>query len=234
MTNITLQLDHMTLNVELGDKVADPSLLSGGHPLYYITKTKRATEVYLNKAYQLLKDLPKGMNVIELYAGVGLYPKMLWDTLEPREWLAIELDPSCQEVYQEPRANFFLGSVFTPYEAAFYAADLIIVDAPTNTLRKMRHDPQIKPLMDRIFKEGRPKYVELTDVEYYWIHLQNHWPHYKDDFAKLGYYERPSTADLRTIYAHVMKDYVKVTYNYDMIGMTVGGGAQYFLFERGE
>lgn len=233
MTNITLQLDHMTLNVELGDKVADPSLLSGGHPLYYITKTKRATEVYLNKAYELLKDLPKGMIVVELYAGVGLYPKMLWDTLQPYKWSSVELDPSCKDVYQEPRAEVNLMSVFDVPADVFNVADLVIVDAPTNTLRKMREDKQIKPLMDRIFGAG-PKYVELTDVEYYWIHLQNHWPHYAKDFGDiLGYKERPTTEQLRAGYDAIMAAYVYETYNYKRIGMTVGGGAQYFLFERG-
>lgn len=230
--SITLQLDHMVLNVELGDKIADPSLLSGGHPLYYITKTKRATEVYLNRAYELLKDLPKGMIVVELYAGVGLYPKMLWDTLQPYKWSSVELDPSCKDVYQEPRAEVNLMSVFDVPADVFNVADLVIVDAPTNTLRKMREDKQIKPLMDRIFG-AKPQYVELTDVEYYWIHLQNHWPHYRDDFAAYGYKERPPTEALRNYYQYVMADHVKTTYGYDMIGMTVGGGAQYFLFERG-
>lgn len=231
--SITLQLDHMVLNVELGDKIADPSLLSGGHPLYYITKTKRATEVYLNRAFELLAGLPKHMKVVELYAGVGLYPKMLWHALEPHAWTSIELDPSCEAVYQEPRAVFRLDSVFDVPQGVFAAADLVIVDAPTNTLRKMREDKQIKPLMDRIFESG-VKYVELTDVEYYWIHLQNHWPHYKADFELLGFKERPDTAALRHHYSTIMAHYVKTTYNYDLINMTVGGGAQYFLFERGE
>jgi hypothetical protein len=233
MTNIVLNLNHMSLNVELGDAAADPSLLSGGHPLYYITKTKRATEVYLNRAYELLSVLPKHMKVVELYAGVGLYPKMLWHALEPHSWTSIELDPSCEAVYQEPRAVFRLDSVFDVPQGVFANADLVIVDAPTNTLRKMREDKQIKPLMDRIFESG-VKYVELTDVEYYWIHLQNHWPHYNADFELLGFKERPDTATLREFYSEIMHRHVFATYGYKMIRMTVGGGAQYFLFEKGE
>jgi hypothetical protein len=229
---ISLNLKHMNLNVELGDKVADPKLLNGGHPLHFVVKTKRSTEVYLDHVYDLLKDLPKGMNVVELFAGVGLFPKMLWDALEPKFWYAVELDPSCEEVYQEPRATFLLGSVFDP-KMDFSKADLVIVDNPNNTLRKMREDKDLKPLFDRIFA-GQPKYVEITDVEYWWIHLQNHWPHYKDDFALLGINERPDTATLRAKYEFFMEAHVRQTYGYNLVGTRVGGGAQYFLFQRGD
>lgn len=227
----TLKLNHMDLIVDLGDAVADPKLLNGGHPLHFVFKTKNATEVYLNHVYDLLSGLPKGMMVTELFAGVGLFPKVLWDALEPRHWTAVELDPSCEAVYQEPRAQFVLTSVYDVPIATFQTSDLVIVDNPNNTLRRMREDQDLKGLYDRIFA-AKPRYVEITDVEYWWIHLQNHWPHYKDDFARvMGFHERPSTENLRDGYKYIFDDYVRDTYGYQVTGMRVGGGAQYFLLE---
>lgn len=227
-----LTLNHMNLEVNLGGKVADPKLLNGGHPLHFVVKTKQSTEVYLNHVYDILKNLPKGLRVIELFAGVGLFPKMLWDTLEPRYWTAVELDPSCQDVYQESRARFELLSVYDPV-ITFNDYDLVIVDNPTNTLNKMRTPGDLKNLFDRIFA-ARPKFVEITDVEYWWIHLPNHWPHYQADFAEFGVNERPDTKTLRAYYMPIFAKYVEDTYGYELVDERHGGGAQYFLLERPE
>lgn len=68
-----------------------------------------------------------------------------------------------------------------------------------------------------------PKYWEITDVGYYWIHLANHWPIYEKQFGV-----KPT----RENYHHLFDQFMRDHYGYTVVKWTVGGGAQYFLLEK--
>lgn len=221
-----LQLKHRTIELDLSNApAADPKLLDNGHPLRYVLKTKNATETYLNALADLYSELPPGLSVLEFCGGIGLVAEATWDKFEPQEWHSIELDPACEPVWQSKRAEFHLGSM---YDVDFlddwtdqWANTLVMIDFPSNTLPKMWREPQRKDLLRNI-AELKPRFWEITDVGYYWIHLANHWPIYQERFGV-----KPT----RENYHELFDRYARETWSYKVVKWRVGGGAQYFLME---
>lgn len=229
MTNtIELKLNHKTLHIAVPEGVvADPKLLDGGHPLYYIVKTPNATVTYLNKVAELYKGIIDKefalSRVLEYCGGIGLIPMVLKEVINWREWATIELDPSCEKAYQCPGVNFILGSMYDPknYPIEKDKLDLVFMDFPSNTLPKMWRDEPRAELLDAVCK-AKPRYWHITDVGYYWIHLANHWPIYIERFGV-----KPTRENYHQLFDRFMRD----NYGYTVIKWTVGGGAQYFLME---
>lgn len=219
--NIELKLKDSTLQIPLPEGVTpDPKLLDGGHPLYYLMKQPGATANYLNQVCDLLRDVPKGLNVLEFCGGIGLIPAALKPVIQWNEWDTIELDPSCKEAYLLPEVDFNLGDMYNP-DWNLTGYDLIFMDFPSNTLPKMWRQPERADLLLRV-AESRPRFWEITDVGYYWIHLANHWPIYEKRFGV-----KPT----RENYHELFDRYMRETYGYKVVNWTVGGGAQYFLME---
>lgn len=221
-----LQLNHRTIELDLSNApAADPKLLDNGHPLRYVLKTKNATEVYLNALADLYSELPPGLSVLEFCGGIGLVAEATWDKFNPHEWYSVELDPACEPVWQSKRAQFQLGSMYDSDWIAnwvpTWSDTLIMIDFPSNTLPKMWREPERKTLLENI-AEFRPRYWEITDVGYYWIHLANHWPIYQERFGV-----KPT----RENYHELFDRYARETWGYKVIKWRVGGGAQYFLME---
>lgn len=220
-----LTLNHRTIELDLTNApAADPKLLDNGHPLRYVAKTKGATETYLNALAELYSDLPHGLSVLEFCGGIGLVAEATWDKFPPLEWFSVELDPACEEVWQSKRAEFLLGSMYDREFTDNWSpenADLIMIDFPSNTLPKMWREPERMDLLKRI-AELKPRYWEITDVGYYWIHLANHWPLYEKRFGV-----KPSRDNYHELFDRFMRE----EYGYKVIKWTVGGGAQYFLME---
>lgn len=230
MTILTLK--HRTIELDLTNApAADPKLLDNGHPLRYVLKTKNATEVYLNALADLYDGLHfdpfkyEGLNVLEFCGGIGLVAEATWDRFNPSTWDSIELDPACEPVWQSKRANFHLGSMYEPDWFAGWDYDpentLVMIDFPSNTLPKMWREEERKKLLQRV-ADLKPRYWEITDVGYYWIHLANHWPIYEKQFGV-----KPT----RDNYHELFDRYMRETYGYKVIKWRVGGGAQYFLME---
>lgn len=222
----TLTLKHRTIELDLTNApAADPKLLDNGHPLRYVLKTKNATEVYLNALADLYTGLPEKLNVLEFCGGIGLVAEATWDKFFPSTWDSVELDPACEPVWQSPRAEFKLGSMYDPEWVegwnAPWGSTLVMIDFPSNTLPKMWREPERAALLKRI-ADKRPRYWEITDVGYYWIHLANHWPIYEKQFGV-----KPTRDNYHELFDRYMRD----TYGYKVIKWTVGGGAQYFLME---
>lgn len=225
-----LQLKHRTIELDLSNApAADPKLLDNGHPLRYVEKTKRATETYLNAFGDLLEGLPPGLNVLEFCGGIGLVAEATWDRFKPWSWDSVELDPACEPVWQSKRANLHLGSMYDPEWVDKWDANadnhwdktLVIIDFPSNTIPKMWREPQRFNLLTHI-ASAKPRYWEITDVGYYWIHLKNHWPLYE------GRFNRTPT---RQNYHELFDTFMREEFGYKVIKNTVGGGAQYFLME---
>lgn len=220
---IELTLRHMTIKIDVPEgTVADPKLLDGGHPLHYAVKNRKQTENYLNQVYDLLKDLPKGMRVIELCGGIGLVARSLHDTLRPQYWAAIELDPACELLFlKTPNTSFNLGDMYHP-GIDYTPYDLVVCEFSNNTLPKMWREDKRAQLLERI-AEARPKYWYIADVGYYWIHLANHWPIYEKKFGV-----KPTRENYHELFDRFMRDH----HGYKVVKWTVGGGAQYFLLEH--
>jgi len=222
MAEITLNLAHMDLLIELPEGVsADPKLLDGGHPLHYVLKMKGQTQTYLNCVHRLLCDLPKGLKVVELCAGIGLVARTNVNDLQPSDWLGIELDQSCMPLFKQiaPWARFCLGDMYDFQPDSDIG--LMICEFSNNTLPKMWLGHKRAALLERIAM-ARPRYWYIADVGYYWIHLPNHWPIYE---AKFGV--KPT----RENYADLFDRYVRENLGYKVVNWTVGGGAQYFMLE---
>lgn len=217
MDQIELKLDHKTITITLPDGVvADPKLLDGGHPLGYVVKQKNATANYLSRVAELLKDI-RVDNVLEFCGGIGLIPLTLNDVIHWKKWTTVELDPACKTAYVCPNVDFKLQNMYDPIDLT---ADLIFMDFPSNTIPKMWREPQRAALLKRI-ADSRPKYWEITDVGWYWIHLANHWPIYQARFGKQV---------TRENYHELFDEYMRETYGYQLVKHTLGGGAGYYLF----
>lgn len=225
-----LTLKHRTIELDLTNApAADPKLLDNGHPLRYVAKTKGATETYLNALAELYTGLPPGLEVLEFCGGIGLVAEATWDVFNPIMWKSVELDPACEPVWQSNRADFVLGSMYDPAwvyswadgEEKVWGRTLVMIDFPSNTLPKMWREPERADLLKRI-AENKPRYWEITDVGYYWIHLANHWPIYEKQFGV-----KPTRENYHELFDRFMRE----TYGYKVIKWTVGGGAQYFLME---
>lgn len=226
-----LQLNHRTIELDLSNApAADPKLLDNGHPLRYVLKTKNATEVYLNALADLYGELPPYLHVLEFCGGIGLVAEATWDKFHPDFWISVELDPACAPVWQSKRAQLVLGDMYDyehirkwalPGYEQVWGSTLVMIDFPSNTLPKMWREPARRMLLENI-AEKRPRYWEITDVGYYWIHLANHWPIYQERFGV-----KPT----RENYHELFDRYMRETYGYKVIKWRVGGGAQYFLME---
>ena len=224
-----LQLKHRIIELDLTNApAADPKLLDNGHPLRYVVKTKNATEVYLNALADLLTGLPPGLDVLEFCGGIGLVAEATWDRFHPTSWHSVELDPACEPVWQSQRAQFHLGSMYDPEWVDKWDANdeewsntLVIMDFPSNTIPKMWREKERYNLLTHI-ASAKPRYWEITDVGYYWVHLKNHHPLYEGRFGKT-----PSKAN----YHELFDEFMRKEFGYKVIKWTVGGGAQYFLME---
>ena len=221
MSSVTLTLKHTTIDIIVPEgTVADPNLLDGGHPLYYAVKNRKQTENYLNCVYELLRELPTGMRVLEYCGGIGLVARATWDTLKPVLWEAVELDRSCETIFDtfpKPNLSFILADMYTPRKVDH---DLVICEFSNNTLPKMWREPQRAALLQRI-ADSKPKYWYIADVGWYWIHLANHWPIYQERFG---------VQVTRENYPKLFDLYMRETYGYKLVKHTIGGGAGYYLF----
>jgi len=221
-TSVTLKLKYQDLTLTLPPGVeADPKLLDGGHPLYYCFKNPHQTEAYLNCVTELLEELPKGMDVIELCGGIGLVAACVQPLIQARRWYSIELDPACSPVFLEQPAVFpKLEDMYTPRDYSLY--DLIICEFSDNTLPKMWRDKRKKKLMDDIVA-SEPSYIYIADVGSYWCHLENHTAAYKEFFP-----EKPTPQN----YHEYFDMYMNLQYGYKVTKWRRGGGASYFLLEK--
>ena len=216
---IALKLNHGTFDLELDDSlVPDKSLSNGGHPLNFVRLP--ATKTYLDNIYSLLGGLPKGMKVVDMFAGIGLFARILKDSLQPESWVSVELDPACIGMFLEPTAQVITGDVFK--FDGFTGADLVICDFGTNTLLKVHRNLEGRHELFTRISSARPRYWEVTDVGYYWIHLANHWPWYVERFGEQPHRDR----------YHVFFDrYMREQYGYRVVDYKTGGGCQNFLLE---
>lgn len=215
---VQLSLAHKTLDINWPDElIADAKLLDESHPYYLLTKTKAKTQVYLNKYRELLSDLPQGMRVQEFCGGIGLVGLAVWDVLNPVSWESIELDPGCIAAHCCPQIKTILGDIYDP--TIKVTGELVTMDFPNNTLPKMWREPGRNELLHRI-ADAKPKFWEITDVAYYWIHLPNHWPHYERRFGvkptKLNYHE-------------LFDRYMREEFGYKVFRHRTTNGAQLYL-----
>lgn len=191
------------------------------HPFGYLHRPseKRQTEVYLNNIYDMAKSLPKGQDVVELFGGIGIFPRMLWPLLEPKSWTSVDLDPTLEPHFQEPRGNFVVGNAHT-YKIPS-TTGIVYMDVPTGTLQTIGRNMDGRQPMYLQLKDSGIPHVMLTDCGYYWCHLANHHPWYLATFGV-----KPTKDNYHTLYDKWMQDNI----GYRMIDERHGGGCQLFHF----
>ena len=212
------KLAHGPLTLELPSPDQLPTR-TVSHPLRFVTdpSQKLQTEIYLDNTYAISKNLPTGQNIVELFGGIGIYPKMMWDMLHPASWTSVDIDPNVLPHYQEPRGKCVIADAFT-YELPDIT-DIVYIDVPTGTLQTIARDLDGRRVMfDRIFK-AQYENIVVTDMGYYWCHLRNHWPWYLAEFG-----ETPN----KTNYEHLYDEWMRKTYRYQVINERHGGGCQIF------
>jgi len=220
--NVSLELAHTTLHLKWPDNfVADRKVYPVSHPLNYVINYKNSTCDYLSKISSVLIGLPRDLNVVEYCGGIGLVSLAVKDALRPASWRCIDLDPTCGPMFMNPDATFEVGNMF---DANPIGADMVVLDAPTNTLPKMWREPKRAAMLRRI-ADAKPRFWEITDVAHYWIHLANHWPIYQERFGC-----KPT----RDNYPMLFDRFMRETYGYTVIKHAVGGGAAYFLMVPNE
>lgn len=186
-----------------------------GHPLSYLVKQPGSTVHYLNLVFDLVKTLPKGKHVTELYGGIGLFPKVFWDEMEPLSWTAVEIDPDCATCHQEPRVTLLIQDAYK-YRGL---GQIVFVDSPNGTLRTIADNMDGRRAMYERIKEERPEHVVVTDHGYYWIHLPNHHPWYLQEFG-----EKPTKSNY-----HIFWDtWMRRNVGYRVEKWNVGAGTQHF------
>lgn len=188
------------------------------HPFGYILSHHAMAEGYVNLIYDMIKDLPKGMDVTDLMGGIGVFPKVFWNVLQPKSWISVEIDNECKQYFQEPRAQFFLGNAYNyPIDG-----DLVFIDMPNGTLRTIAEDMDGRLLMWHHIRSARPRYVQVTDHGYYWVHLPNHAPWYQKTFGQ------KATKDNY----HIFWDkWMRENIGYKVVNEKHGFHSQYFTME---
>lgn len=214
---ITLNLDAGPLEIITPD--GDGTQWPMGHPFGYLNRPREIppTQRYLNNAYSLAKTLPKGQHVVELFGGIGIYPKLFWPLLEPLSWTSVDIDESLGQYYQEPRGTFVAGDAYK-FDIPS-TTGILYLDHPTGTIQTLaRNLDGRRPLYERI-KQMRIPHIQIADMGYYWCHLANHHPWYLETFGI-----KPTKENYHTLWAKWMLDNL----HYKMVDYRTGGGCQLF------
>lgn len=240
-TDVTMHLKHMDLKFHIDGHKFDKNLMNPSHPIYMFTKELTKNTKYIQASCDALAILPHGLNVLEFCAGMGVLASAAWPLIKPRTWHGIELDQSCVDNWMCDNASISKGDMYDHYwldnwtQWASWDNTLVIMDWPTNTLRKFWDDPQVSAFMDRLVR-NQPKFIHISDIETGWIHMPNHWTHYAGLFEDIGITEKSWANEpqlrasiLREGYRHIFAKYVHKRWGYTSIRTTTGGGGDYFL-----
>jgi hypothetical protein len=186
-----------------------------GHPLAY--KDKPVAK-YVEYFRILGESLPKGLSYIDLFGGIGALPKAMWDTVEPKSWVSIEIDPALEEHFLEPRARFIQGDAFTDY----IDSDVIVIDPHKCTLNAIWKDPKWASLFTRIVQSSA-RYILMQEYGAYWCHLPNQVPLYET----LSQGRRVNRVSYPYLFADKMADW----YDLKVLRHLQGMGSTYYLME---
>jgi hypothetical protein len=183
---ITINIHGTKHDIVLPDGVTAPHL---SHPFNYVVKHQAMVEKYISIIYDMAKALPKHKDVTDLFGGIGLFPKTMWDLLQPKSWTCIEVDPQLEQCFQEPRAKFVVGNAYLNPKLT----DIVFIDAFDGTLRTIATNKDARLGLYYAIRDQRPEDVIVTDFGYYWVHLPNHHPWYELQFGvkptKANYHE---------------------------------------------
>jgi len=186
-----------------------------GHPDAYMGKAVSRYPQFFNK---LAVDLPKGMDVLDMFGGVGLLARDMWDTLQPLTWTCLEADVSLKDKVVEPRVKFLHGDAFT----TLLRADLYIIDPDRCTLNQIWKEQKWATLLNRLSDTGRP--ILMQEYGAYWCHLPNQIPLYE----KLSGGERITRQTYPALFQRKMAE----RFDLKVLKSTQGLGSTYYLMEK--
>lgn len=185
------------------------------HPFGYILKYPAMAQGYVNIIYEMSKALPKGQDVTDLMGGIGVFPLVFWDLLQPKSWTSVEIDPECRQYYQQPKAKFHCANAYD-YTGL---GDIVYIDMPNGTIRTIADNMDGRRRMWENIARERPKHVMVTDHGYYWVHLPNHHPWYVEHFGM-----KPTKAN----YAYFWGVWMRENIGYVIAEEQHGFNSQYF------
>ena len=189
-----------------------------GHPFGYILEHPDMAQGYVNIIYDMCRKLPKEQDVTDLMGGIGIYPTVLWDLLQPKSWTSVEIDPECRQYYQQPKAKFHCANAYDYQDFG----DIVFIDMPNGTLRTIADNMDGRRRMWNNIGIERPKHLIVTDHGYYWVHLPNHHPWYIEHFG-----EKPTKDNYARLWDQWMREYVGYTVTEERHGFS----SQYFRME---
>lgn len=241
--DVTMHLRHMDLKFHIDGTKFDKGLMNPSHPIYMFTKELTKNTKYIQASCDALAILPPKLCVLEFCAGMGVLASAAWPLIKPSVWYGVEMDQACVDNWMCEKGAVYKGDMYDSRWLEGWAKlynwseTLVILDWPTNTLRKFWLDPQVSDFMDKLVKWA-PKFIHISDIETGWIHMPNHWPHYRVLFDMIGINKNSWEGEshlragiLREGYRKIFANYVKDRWGYTCIKTTTGGGGDYFLLE---
>jgi hypothetical protein len=127
---------------------------SGGFYGYLHTASSKNAACF----YQLVKDLPTGMSVVEHFGGVGMFTTIIQNILKPSSHLAMDLDKDCAMQLRSLLGEEYSSQMDAKEGMGKWKADLIVCDFPNYSIKQIDQWP-----WDRVFAQN-PRYVVWSDV----------------------------------------------------------------------
>ena len=215
---VHFDLDAGPLDIELPDGLQHHH---ASHPIGFLLdpRERNQTKVYLDNVYSMAKLLPTDQHVLELFGGMGIYPKILWSMLKPRSWTSVDIDASLEPLYQGPEGSKFVAANAMTFPVPAVEPGILYIDVPTGTLQTIgRNMDGRRPMFER-FMATRIPHIIATDMGYFWCHLKNHHPWYEATFGIV-----PTKANYHILYDQYMGD----QFGYKVIDERHGSGCQIF------
>lgn len=188
-----------------------------GHPDAYMGK---AVAQYPRYFKELAIGLPKDMSVLDIFGGVGLLARELWDTLQPREWTCLDVDHRLKDQLLEPRATFLHGDAFQTVRSA----ELVIIDPDKCTLNQIWKEQRWADLFKRLRGDPEVRYILMQEYGAYWCHLPNQIPLYQllSGGKTIG----------RGNYPFLFSEKMESWFDLKVLKSTQGLGSTYYLMEK--
>lgn len=188
-----------------------------GHPFNYADKP---VAKYVELFVELANDLPTGLSVTDLFAGVGTLANALRPVLAPKQWIGVELDWDCVMEFRKncPWAECLWGNAFDVTDFS----ELVIIDPHKGTLNAIAKELTWINLFESIAESNKVKYILMQEYGAYWCHLPNQKPLYEKLCG-----EPVDKKNYRDKFTH----YMEKQYGFKVIAHTMGLGSCYYLME---
>jgi hypothetical protein len=172
----------------------------------------------------LLRNMPKGLKIVEPFGGVGVFSVALQEELKPSSHIITELDEQCVEQLKHSLKNYKTAKVIhgDAHELlGVEPADIYDCDFPFFTLSRFQDGNSWNKEFERMVSHN-PKAIIVTDgssCRYHWV--------YKP-LQKRGF----EVNENRESYAYAIGKYIHSLYGYSVTGCAYHANCFYLRFEK--